>query len=602
MKKLIGRFLIWAFVFIVLDIVIIGTLILGIEKVFANPLCLLEVITEQNLLKKFIDYQGLFILMAALVIVYFQKSNNDDYSKTTYGSSRWAKSEEIRAVLNSDKGIILGKKLCLDMNSPLNKNIAVIGSSGAGKSRGFIKPNVLQMNGSYVITDPKGEIFDDTSEYLKSNGYSIKVLNLVNPNASDLYNPLAYIKEDRDIQILSKTIIDNTSSGSTILGEDGFWANSEIALLTALINYVISERPEKQRNLSSVLQLLLAAAKGDKLDELFLRLSDNHKALTSYKIFCLSGEPKTRGNIMIGLGVRLQTLQNETISRLTSGDTLELCSIGERKTAVYVITSDSHRTYDFIASMFFSQLFQTLYYQADLTGGGLTVPVVCLLDEFSNIGKIPDFSSKVASMRSRGISVSLVLQSLGQLKAKYEKEWSNILGNCDTLLFLGTQDIETARFISERMGKATVMNKTRSYSIPLGNSARGSKGENEGKAGRPLLTPDEVTRLRPAKSIIFVQGLYPILTEKYNLIHHQAYQQPKKAGHNQYSPVYLPDYDIFKPVFEEIAPEEQKQTVKNPKVNSKKKTTKEETFFDNLRIFENADFGRCRDERGEIYK
>ena len=413
---------------------------------------------------------------------------------------------------------------------------------------------------------------------------------------------LAYISEQQDLQVLAKTIIDNTSGSAAYIENDSFWNNSETALLTALLTYVIHELPEKQRNLASVLELLLTAGKGDKLDELFFKLPDKHKALTSYKIFCLSGDPKTRGNIMIGLGVRLQVLQIEGISRLMSGDTLNINEIAKSKTAVYVITSDSHRTYDFISSMFFSQLFQILYLEADKNGGKLGIPVICLLDEFSNIGKIPDFSTKAASMRSRGINVSIVIQSLGQIKAKYEKQWSDIMGNCDTLMFLGAQDIETARFISERLGKSTIANKSRSFSMPTGNNSKGSKTESEGRIARPLLTPDEVTRLNPAKSIIFVQGLYPILSEKYDLQQHKAYKELKKVDHNQYSPEFIPEYDTFKPIFpEEDTPKEQKQPIKKPNEETQKESTKEVVFFDdNTAIFENADFGRNRDEGKEI--
>ncbi len=592
----------WIVLLIIADLVVVGVLVIGADKVMNNPLDLVRIFLEPELFKQFASYQGLYIFFVAIVFGYHQGSSRSSYNNTIHGSAKWSNMVEIRKVLNPEKGIILGKKLCLDMDSPLNKNVMIIGSSGTGKSRGFIKPNVLQMNGSYIITDPKGEIFDHTSDYLKSNGYGVKVLNLVNLNASDSYNPLAYINSQQDIQVLAKTIIDNTSKGVLNVGEDSFWANSEMALLTALITYVLYELPEKQRNLSSVLNLLLTASKGDKLDELFFKLPDSHKALTSYKIFCLSGDPKTRGNIMIGLGVRLQALQNEAVSRLTASDTLDLGLTGRNKTAVYVITSDSHRTYDFISSMFFSQIFQTLYCEADKNEGRLNIPVICLLDEFSNIGRIPDFSSKVASMRPRGISVSIVVQSLGQLKARYEKEWSDIMGNCDSLLFLGTQDIETAKFISERLGKSTVTSKTKSLSVPFRSSVRGSKTEGEGKTGRPLLMPDEITRLEPRKSIIIIQGLYPVMANKYDITYHKDYSKLRKRNHNEYNSNYIPVYEEFKPVFDEDeAPKEQMKTFTKTKADIKREQTKEAEFFqDNTSIFENTDFGRCRNESREI--
>jgi len=600
LKKLVFKTIIWMLILAVSDVAFIGVLIFGINKVISSPLILKQIFISKQLFNTFINYQGLFILAIALAVAYFKKTEKGT-NNITHGSAKWAKADEVRKVLNQSKGIILGNRECLSMDSPINKNVMVIGSSGSGKSRGFIKPNVLQMNGSYVITDPKGEIYDDTSEYLKANGYEVKVLNLVNLEASDLYNPLAYINSQQDTQILAKTIIDNTSASMSSVENESFWNSAETSLLTALISYIMTELPKKQRNLSSVLELLLTANKGDKLDELFFRLPEQHKALTAYKIFCLSGDSKTRGNILIGLGVRLQVLQNEAISRLTSGDTLEMNKIGNSKSAIYVITSDSHRTYDFVSSMFFSQLFQTLYAEADKNGGELDIPVVCLLDEFSNIGKIPDFSSKVSSMRSRRISVSIVLQSLAQVKAKYEKQWSDILGNCDTLLFLGSQDIETAKFISERLGKTTVSSKTKSFSISFRSSGKGSKTEGEGQTGRPLLTPDEITRLKPEKSIVLIQGCYPILAEKYKLERHKAYIQLKKTDHNKHNPAYLPEYESSKKIFIlGKTSEEQEQLDKKTEDNIKKEKEKEETAFDNTSIFERAEFGRDRDESKEF--
>ncbi|MGE5329890.1 MAG: VirD4-like conjugal transfer protein, CD1115 family [Deltaproteobacteria bacterium] len=595
MKRLIIKIVIWMLILAASDVVFVGILIFGLNKVVSNPLIIKQVFTSKQLLNTFVSYQGLFILVITLAAAYFKKWEKPG-NNITHGSARWAKPDEITRALNQSSGIILGNRICLAMDSPLNKNVMVIGSSGSGKSRGYIKPNVLQMNGSYVITDPKGEIFDDTSEYLRANDYEVKVLNLVNLKASDLYNPLSYINSQQDIQILAKTIIDNTSASMSSVENESFWSSSETSLLTALISYVISELPEKQRNLSSVLELLLTASKGDKLDELFFKLSEKHKALAAYKIFCLSGDSKTRGNILIGLGVRLQVFQNEAIARLTSSDTLELNRIGKKKAAIYVITSDSHRTYDVISSIFFSQLFQTLYAEADEYGGKLDVPVMCLLDEFSNIGRIPDFSSKVSSMRSRGISVSVVLQSLAQLKSKYEKEWADILGNCDTLLFLRSQDIETAKFISERLGKTTVSSKTKSLSIQLKSSGKGSKTEGEGQTGRPLLTPDEITRLKPDRSIVLIQGIHPILTEKYRLEKHKAYTQLRKTDHNKHSPASLLEYEPYKIVHLSGETTDERQSNKEVKDSSKK----EKTTFDNISIFERAEFGRGKDENKEF--
>jgi len=589
LKKLFRKLLFWIIIFIVFDILVAGAIAVG-GKVTANPAAVLEIFTNHVCFHKFLNYQGLYIFIFAIFVGYLYKPSESQYNNNSCGSARWAKPNEIRRLFNSEKGIIFGDRICLGMDISMNKNILIIGSSGTGKSRGYIKPNVLQMNGSYIITDPKGEIFDDTYKYLKSNGYAIKVLNLVNLEASDFYNPLEYAATQQDIQVLARTIIDNTSGSSAQIENESFWSSAELALLTALISYVKTEYPKARRNLAGIFQLLLTASDEDKLDELFLKLPEGNSALNAYKVFRLSGDPKTRGNIMIGLGIRLQVLQNEAIARLTSADSMNLTDIGTKKTAVYVITSDTHRTFDFISSMLFSQMFQVMYSQADSYGGRLPIQVICLLDEFSNIGKIPDFSTKVASMRSREISVSIAVQSLAQLKSGYFKEWSDIIGNCDTLLFLGSQDIETAKYISERLGKATVANKSKAFSINLRDGSRNSKSENEGKTARFLLTPDEVTRLEADKSIIFVKGTYPIKAQKYRFEKHKAFNLLEKADHNSYRAVYIPEKMAFKEIQSKISTEEkQKKIIDIQKDRSKEPKKREKVVYENMSIFEKID-------------
>ncbi|MGE5474539.1 MAG: VirD4-like conjugal transfer protein, CD1115 family [Ignavibacteriales bacterium] len=589
MKKIFGRVLFWIITFILFDILIAGAIAVG-SKALANPAAVFEVFTNYEYFHRFLSYQGLYILIFAIFIGYAYKPGESQSNNDSCGSARWAKPNETKSLLNAENGIILGSRTFLSMDAPINKNILIIGSSGAGKSRGYIKPNVMQMNGSYIITDPKGEIFDDTYKYLEANDYSVKVLNLVNLQTSDFYNPLEYAATQQDIQILARTIIDNTSGSSLGIENDSFWSSSELALLTALITYVKNEYPKARRNLAGVFKLLLTASNEDKLDELFFKLPEDNPALNAYKVFCLSGDPKTRGNIMIGLGIRLQVLQNGEIARLTSADSMKLTDIGSKKTVVYIITSDTHRTFDFISSMLFSQMFQVMYSQADKYGGRLPLPVICLLDEFSNIGKIPDFSTKVASMRSRDISVSIAVQSLAQLKAGYFKEWSDIVGNCDTLLFLGSQDIETARYISERLGKATVANKSKAVSVNLKDGSRNSKSENEGKTGRPLLTPDEVTRLEPDNSIIFLKGIYPIKAQKYKLEKHKSFNQLERADHNFYRTAFTPDEIVLKETPLEKNTEETQKKVINLQQNKTKTAKKRETaMYENMSIFENAD-------------
>ncbi|MGE5474799.1 MAG: VirD4-like conjugal transfer protein, CD1115 family [Ignavibacteriales bacterium] len=586
MKKIFRKLLFWIIIFIVLDILVTGALAVG-GKALANPAAVFEVFANHKYFDKFLSYQGLYVLIFAIFIGYLYKPTESQFNNDSCGSARWAKPNETKKILNAEAGIILGNKMCLSMDAPINKNIIIIGRSGTGKSRGYIKPNVLQMNGSYIITDPKGEIFDDTNKYLELNGYSVKVLNLVNLEASDFYNPLEYVKSQQDIQILAKTIIDNTSGSSAGIENDSFWSSSELALLTALISYVKTEYPKARRNIAGVFELLLTASNEDKLDELFLKLTEDNPALKAYKVFCLSGDPRTRGNIMIGLGIRLQVLQNQAIARLTSVDTMNLIEVGIKKTAVYVITSDTHRTFDFISSMLFSQMFQVLYSQADTYGGKLPIPVICLFDEFSNIGRIPDFSTKVASMRSRGISVSIAVQSLAQLKFGYIKEWSDIIGNCDTLLFLGSQDIETAKYISERIGKATVTNKSKALSVNLRDGSRNSKSENEGKTARFLVTPDEVTRLEPDKSIIFMQGLYPVKTQKYRFEKHKAFNLLNKTDHNSYRTVCITEEIVLKDIPSEINTEEKQKKLIDVQKNKPKK--REKVIYENMSIFEKVE-------------
>lgn len=448
---------------------------------------------------------------------YFKKKEKGEYEGKEHGSSEWAKDDEEfdptpdgKEILNREHGFILSKDhyLGTDLKKvAINKNILVFGGSGTGKSACYVKPNILQKLGSYVITDPKGELYRETSEYLKANGYEVKVLNLVDPEYSDRYNPLAHIADYADVDIIAHTIV---SGGNSATGGDPFWDNTAVMLLKACIYYVISSLPEEERNLSSCLNIVRAGGADDTIfDKLFIdELDPTHPGRKEYESIRV-GNDKTKQSIAISLVSKLSHFDSPNMQRLTTSNNISFEDLGKKKMALYVISPDSHSTYNYILTIFYGQLLQRLYAQADRNGGALQEQVYLLLDEFANIGKIPDFNQKLSTSRSRGISMSIIVQSIDQLIDLYKDLYENILANCDTHIFLGSQSIKTCEYISKSLGQQTIKSESKSK-----DKDKKEVSYNEQTQGRELMTVDEVKRLPMDELIIIVRGIKPIRAKK----------------------------------------------------------------------------------------
>ena len=385
--------------------------------------------------------------------------------------------------------------------------------SGSGKSASYSIPNAFQCLGSYVFTDPKGELYDKTAGYLRKNGYEIKVLNLVNPANSDGYNPLLHIRSEIDVDVIANTIVKGQKTES---GSDPYWDDMAEMLLKALIYYLMATRPEEEQNLASCSELVRAAnANGGSnlLTDLMNQLPYDHPARMNYKSIEIAPE-KTYGSILSSLQSKLGKFDSKEIAEVTSTDTIDFDEIGSRKTAVYVISSDTHKAYDFLLTIFFSQMIQQLYDFADKNGGRLKTPTFFILDEFANIGQIPDFDKKISTSRSRGISFSVILQNLDQLEAVYEKSYETIMGNCDTHVFLGSNSFKTVEYFSKALGEKTISRDSRSINRDKQFHRQGYSDSDQVMA-RALMTPDELRRMDNDLCIIYEKGLKPIKDEKY---------------------------------------------------------------------------------------
>ena len=446
-----------------------------------------------------------------------ERENSHDYAGSEHGSSDWAKNGEEYKVLNRREGFILSRKhyLGLDKRNPLNKNILVYGGSGTGKTAGFIKPNILQMLGSYVITDPKGELYRETSKLLQANGYDIKVLNLVDTKYSNRYNPLAHIRDYSDVDIIAHTIVEGGEGDGGGKSSDPFWDNTAKMLLKACIYYVISVLPPEERNLSSCLNIVRAGGADESIfDKLFVGgLKPEHPGRKEYEGIRV-GADKTKQSIAISLVSKLSHFDSPSMQRLTTSDDISFEDIGRKKTAVYVISPDSHSTYNYILTIFYGQLLQRLYAEADANGGALKMPAFLLLDEFANIGKIPDFNQKLSTSRSRLISMSIIVQSLDQLVDLYKDLHENIISNCDTQIFMGSQSIKTCEYISKSLGQKTLVYQSKSKNRDKDDSTTQGYTYGEQRQGRELMTVDELKRLSYNEEIILVRGVKPIKAQK----------------------------------------------------------------------------------------
>ena len=390
--------------------------------------------------------------------------------------------------------------------------------SGSGKSASYSIPNAHQCLGSYIFTDPKGELYDRTAGYLKEQGYDIKVLNLVRPQFSDGYNPLMHISSELDIDVIANTIVKGQKTDS---GSDPYWDDMAEMLLKALIYYLIATRPEEEQNLASCAELVRAANKNggsNLLSDLMGQLPYDHPARMYYKSIEIAPE-KTYGSILSSLQSKLGKFDSKDIAELTSTDTINFEEIGNKKTAVYVISSDTHTAYDFLLTIFFSQMIQQLYDYADQNGGRLKERTYFILDEFANIGKIPDFDKKISTSRSRGISFSVILQNIDQLEAVYEKSYETIMGNCDTHVFLGSNSFKTVEYFSKALGEKTIDRNSVSINKDKQNHKTG-KSLSDQIMARALMTPDELRRMDNDLCIIFEKGIKPVKANKYYYFKH----------------------------------------------------------------------------------
>ena len=480
-----------------------------------------------NVVPYFLGFYGMFVLIG--IAKAFPKHEYDDIE---HGSSDWSENGEQYKVLSKTKGIVLAEKNYLPVDKRGNVNVLVVGGSGAGKSASYVIPNALQLLGSYVFTDPKGELYDKTAGYFKEKGYDVKVLNLVHPQNSDGYNPLHHINNEIDVDVIANTIVKGQGDGKS---SDPFWDDMSEMLMKALIYYLKAVRPPEEQSLASCSELVRTANNngGDNLlTNLMNQLPIDHPARMYYKNIEMLPE-KTFGSVLGTLQSKLGKFDSREIAEVTSTDTIDFTSIGKTKTVVFVISSDTHTAYDFLLTIFFSQMIQQLYDFADLNGGALPVPTYFILDEFANIGHIPDFDKKISTSRSRKISFSVILQNLDQLEAVYKEAHETIMGNCDTHLFLGSNSQKTVEYFSKALGEKTISRDSISVNKDREDWKQG-KSESDQIMGRALLTPDELRRLDNDVCIIYEKGIKPIKANKY---YYFKYPEGKivnrfKADHN----------------------------------------------------------------------
>ena len=483
----------------------------------------------------------LFIIIYFIGIsIYLSTARNYRHSEE-YGSAKWANPKNV-CKKYADKNYFGNKVFTQNVRMGLdgkkhrrNLNTLVIGGSGAGKTRFYAKPNILQCNTSFVVLDPKGEIIRSVGHLLEDEGYDIKVIDLIDMKNSLGYNPFHYIQSDKDVLKLITNLIRNTTpKGSST--NDPFWEKSETALLEALMLYLYHYAPEDEQNFTMIMEMLnYAEVKEDEedyespLDELFKRLEitdPTSLALKQYKIY-KQAAGKTAKSILISVGVRLAAFNLEDMASLTKYDEMELDQIGEKKTALFAIIPDNDSTFNFLIGMLYTQLFQMLYYQADyIHDGELPVPVHFLMDEFANVALPDEFDKLLATMRSRQIFVSIIIQNLAQIKALFKDSWESIVGNCDELYYLGGNEQSTHKFISEYLGKETL--DTNTYGKSSGRS--GNYSTNYQQTGRELLTSDEVRLLDNNYGLLFIKGERPIKDKKYDLLKHPRIKQTLDGG------------------------------------------------------------------------
>lgn len=510
---------------------------------------------------------GISEIIFAIVMLMYYTSQRSMMPGREYGTARLATPKEVNKVIrdkDDGKNRILSQNVRMSLDTrltKLNNNVLIIGGSGSGKTFYEVKPNLMQRNSSFIITDPKGEILRSEGEMLKANGYNVKVINLLEMDKSDCYNPFVYLREETDVVKLVTNIMSNTTPKNAT-SSDPFWDKAEGLFLQSLFYYVWLECPIAKRNMATVMELIGKAevTEKDKPSELdkqmsFLEhtspLGANHPAVKQYKK-CMRGAGDTIRSIIISANSRLAKLENKQVLRLLSKDDLNLAELGtgvsndgHTKTALFCVIPDSDKSYNFIIGMLYTQIFQELYYQADFNyGGRLPIHVTFMLDEFANVALPDDYCSLLSTMRSREISSVIIIQNLAQIKALFKDTWETIPGNCDTLVYLGGNEQSTHEYISKLLGKATIDKKSTGES----RGRQGSSSRNFDVLGREIMTPDEVRKMDNSKCLIFIRGLDPVLDKKYFTPKHPIFLQTADGDGKPYE--YLgktEDHFIGKP-------------------------------------------------------
>ena len=564
-KLIIGSILVW----LAIDAFIVAPIAYSLSRSIVNN-TIDSTIFVENLVENFLSFTsvtkvftkgtslyfqiGSFLTLILVIILgsygQYKGRKKSEFDKIEHGSSDWAKYGEQFKVLSENKGIMLADNNYLPLDKIGNTNVLIVGGSGSGKSSAYSDPNAHQCLGSYVFTDPKGEIYDTTAGFLKSQGYEIKVLNLVNPTSSDGYNPLFHIQSEMDVDIIASTIVKGQKKNAT---DDPFWDNMSEFLLKALIYYLLATRPIEEQNLASCAEMVRAASNnGDTntLADLIHQLPPEHLARMNFQSVEVSAaSDKTYSSILASLQSSLGKFDSQEIADLTSTNTINFEDIGRKKTALYVISSDTHSAYDFLLTIFFSQMIQHLYDFADKNGGRLPMPTFFILDEFANIGQIPDFDKKISTSRSRGISFSVILQNLDQLKEIYEKSYETIIGNCDTHVFLGSNSYATVEYFSKELGEKTISHDSKttnrdSHSLKTGTS------DSKQIMARALMTPDELRRLPTDECIIFEKGIKPIKAKKHFWFKDKKMSEDlnsRRLNHNEYESIERGEWRKFNP-------------------------------------------------------
>ncbi len=463
-----------------------------------------------------------------------------------YGSARWGNVQEIgkryRDQKNPENNMILTEHIMLGLDGRMHKrntNVLVIGGSGAGKTRFFCKPGIMSANCSYLITDPKGELARSTGSLLKAKGYEVKVFDLINPEQSDCYNPFVYLKDEKDVLKLIDNLIKNTTP-KTASSSDPFWEKAEIALDSALMLYLLSEAPEEEQNFATMMVMIEHASvreddEGYKspLDLLFEVLEEekpNHVAVKQYKVF-KQAAGKTAKSILISAAVRLAAFNLPQYAQLTARDDLDLGSLGEKKQAVFCIIPISDTSMNYLIGMLYTQCFQELYYRADQKyGGRLPIPVRVIQDEWANVAQPDSYPKVLATCRSYNIGLNIIVQNIASIKALYKDEWEGIIGNCDTILYLGGNEQGTHEYLSKMLGKETLDTRTRGRT----KGRNGSSSINYQQAGRELMTTDEVRMMDNEDALLFIRGEYPVKDKKYDVMKHPNIKLTEDGGAKPY--------------------------------------------------------------------